>query len=225
MHKSSVRELAVRLRKEGFPYTYISKQTGLSKSTLSGWLTDIPYTPNSETIASLGKARAAATERKAQIRQEELKEIKVRAAQEIGGLSSRDQLMFGLGLYMGEGAKTQDIVRMVNADPLVISCTIAWFRLLGVKDTQLSARVFLYPDSDIEKSLQFWSETTSIPRVQFQKTYIDQRTDKKQKKNRKLPHGTFHLSVRAHGRKEFGVILSRRILALLGAVSEEFKRG
>ena len=221
MHKATIRELATRLRKEGYPYTHISKQTGLSKSTLSGWLTDIPYTPNSETVASLGKARAAATKRKAQIRQEEMNAVRASALQEIGDLNSRDFFMFGLGLYMGEGAKTHDIVRVANADPAVIRCMVAWFKTLGVKESQFSARVHLYPDSDVFKSLQFWSEISGLSTSQFQKTSIDKRTNKKSKKEGKLPFGTFHLGVRAGGRKEFGVLFSRRILALMEVIREK----
>ncbi len=220
MHKNSIRGLALQLRKDGYTYTHIAKQTGLSKSTLSGWLTDVPYTPNKETVLSLGRARAASTERKAQIRQEELKDIKTKAVREVGELSDRDLFMFGLGLYMGEGAKTQDIVRIANSDPAVIKCMVAWFEVLGVSREQFSARVYLYPDSDEKKSLQFWSETTSIPMGQFQKTYIDRRIDKKAKKNGKLPFGTFHLGVKALGRKEYGTLFSRRILALMEVVRE-----
>lgn len=126
MHTVSIREQAVRLRKEGYPYTYISKQTGLSKSTLSGWLTDVPYTPNNETIEALGKARAASTRKKSALRQAEMRQVRISAAKEIGHVSKRDLFMFGLGLYMGEGNKTHDIVRIANADPAVMRSMIAW---------------------------------------------------------------------------------------------------
>lgn len=81
--------------------------------------------------------------------------------------------------------------------------------------------MYLYPDSNVSKSLKFWSEVSGLPSGQFQKTYIDRRTDKKKKKEGKLPFGTFHLGVRAGGRKEFGVLFSRRILALLQVVREK----
>lgn len=211
MHNLSIREKALALRKIGFSYTYISSKTGLSKSTLSGWLTEIPYTPNKETVLAFGKARAAASARRAELRQKSIQEIRKIAAKDIGGMSKRDLFVFGLGLYLGEGSKTNSQVRMINSDPRIIQASIAWFRILGVEKRQLRLRLHLYPDSDVKQSLQFWSHTTSIPVSQFQKHQIDGRTDKKAEKRRKLPFGTVQLTVQSGGRKEYGVVFFRKI--------------
>lgn len=218
MHIATIRENALALRKKGYSYSYISGKTGLSKSTLSGWLTEIPYTPNKETLAAFGKARAAAGERKAAIRQESIREIREQSYRDVGTISKRDLFIFGIGLYLGEGCKSHGQVRMINSDPRIIQASIAWFRMLGVEKSQISLRLFLYPDSDLHKSLQFWSRTTSIPISQFQKPQIDRRTDKKAKKKGKLPFGTLQVTVRAGGRKEYGAIFFRRILAWNEAV-------
>lgn len=221
MHKESIRDQALKLRKDGFSYSYISKKTGLSKSTLSDWLTDVLYSPNTEMIEILGNARAASTKRKAQIRQEEMKQIRREAVGEIGTLTKRDVLIFGLGLYMGEGNKTNSLVSVANSDPRVMKAVVAWLSSLGVRKAQLSARIFLYPDSNIEESLNFWSKATSIPLEQFHRSYIDQRIDKKLKKKGKLPFGTLHIRVRSEGRKEYGVLFSRKIQALNEAILSE----
>ncbi|MBI2025614.1 hypothetical protein HYT04_02410 [Candidatus Kaiserbacteria bacterium] len=213
MHNPSTRELAVTLRKEGFAYSYISEKTGLSKSTLSEWLSKILYTPNQQTIERVGKAIAASNARKTKIRQDETEKTRQAAFLDIGDVSKRDLFMFGLGLYLGEGAKTYGITRMVNADPNVINLAIAWFHGLGVLREQFLLTIHLYPDSDVEGSLQFWSHTTTIPRSQFGKTQVDRRTNKQKNRAGKLPHGTAHLTVRSLGRKEFGVILARKIQA------------
>ncbi len=224
MHKVSTRKLAVQLRKQGYSYPYISEKTGLSKSTLSDWLSEIPYTPNAEIIEAYGKARARAGERRVQIRQQAMKEIRTHATKDVAKLSKRDLFMFGLGLYLGEGSKTVG-VRIVNADPRVIRTAVAWFRVLGVESRQLVARVFIYPDNDLQASLQFWSKETTIPMSQFQKEHVDRRTDKKVKKAGKLPYGTLHLSVRSNGRKEFGVEFFRKIQAWNESVLEEIRAG
>ena len=218
MHKISSRNLAIELRLSGYSYPYISEKVGISKSTLSGWLANIPYTPNRETIATLGKARAAAGARKAAIKQEGMREIRDEVMREVGVFTDRDLYMLGLGIYMGEGTKTHNIIRVANADPNIIKCVVAWFLKLGVRRSQFSARIYLYPDSDTARSLQFWSRTTSIPESQFQKTYIDSRTNKKAKKYGKLPYGTLHLGVRSDGRKEYGVLFFRKIQALTEVV-------
>lgn len=224
MHLPSVREKALTLRKSGFSYTYISSKTGLSKSTLSGWLTEIPYTPNKETIATFGKARAAASARRAELRQESIQEIRKIAIKDIWKISQRDLFIFGLGLYLGEGSKTNSQVRMINSDPRVIQTTIAWFRMLGVEKSQFRLRIHLYPDSDVKECLQFWSRTTSIPVSQFQKHQIDSRIDKKAKKLRKLPFGTVQLTVQSGGRKEYGVLFFRKIQLWNEAVLSEIQK-
>lgn len=213
MHTPSTRDVAVTLRKEGFAYSYISEKTGLSKSTLSDWLSKIPYTPNQQTVERVGKAIAASNARKTQIKQEETEKVRQAAFLDIGEVSRRELFMFGLGLYLGEGSKTGDLTRVVNSDPNVIQLAIAWFSALGVFREQYFLTIHLYPDSDIEKSLQFWSRTTTIPRSQFGKVQIDTRTNKKKNRAGKLPHGTAHLTVRSSGRKEFGVVLARKIQA------------
>ncbi|MDP1707104.1 MAG: hypothetical protein Q8L30_00910 [bacterium] len=219
MHNLSIREKALALRRSGFSYKYISSETGLSKSTLSGWLTEIPYTPNEETVATFGKARAAASARRAELRQKSIQEIRRVATKDIGGISRRDLFMFGLGLYMGEGCKTNSQIRVMNSDQRVIHVMITWFRMLGVEKRQIKLRLHLYPDNDVKQCLQFWSRTTSIPVSQFQKHQIDRRVDKKAKMRRKLPFGTAQLTVQGGGRKEYGVLFFRKIQLWNEAVS------
>ncbi|MFA6519305.1 MAG: hypothetical protein WCT41_00555 [Candidatus Paceibacterota bacterium] len=219
MHSPSIREKALELRKSGFSYKYISLKTGLSKATLSGWLTEVPYTPNKETVLSFGKARAAASARRAELRQKSIQEIRKTATKDIGKIGKRDLFMLGLGLYMGEGCKTNSQIRVMNSDPCIIRTIIAWFRMLGVEKRQIKLRLHLYPDSDVKQSLQFWSHTTSIPLSQFQKHQIDRRTDKKAKMRRKLPFGTAQLTIQSRGRKEYGVLFFRKIQLWNEAVS------
>lgn len=219
MHNTSIRERAEAMRKQGYSYKHISSETGLAKSTLSGWLAEIPFTPNKVTVNSFGKARAAASARRAELRQISIREIRKKAIGDIGTLSKRDLFMYGLGLYMGEGCKTNDQIRVMNSDPRVIKAAVAWFRMLGVEKKQIKVRVHLYPDNNVGQSLQFWSHASSIPLSQFQKHQTDRRTDKKAKMRRKLPYGTAQLTVQSKGRKEYGVLFFRKILLWNEAIS------
>ncbi|HEY4474153.1 MAG TPA: helix-turn-helix transcriptional regulator [Candidatus Paceibacterota bacterium] len=225
MHTIGIRKQAFELRKKGYSYSYISKHTGLSKSTLSDWLAAELYTPNEETIEKIGKARAISIQKAIQKKQMSFQTAKNIAQKEIKSVSRRDLFMFGLGLYLGEGAKTADIVRVVNADPRVIKISIEWFKLLGVTTEQFAPRLHLYPDSSIEECLQFWSLETTIPISQFQKSSIDWRTNKKAIKHGKLPYGTLHLGIRALGRPDYGSFFSRKILALIEGAYEKIIAG
>jgi len=62
MTRYLIKEKAIKLRKDGHSYNYIADLIGVSKSTLSCWLSDVPYTPNQETISRIGKARAKSGE-------------------------------------------------------------------------------------------------------------------------------------------------------------------
>ncbi len=221
MAHQEAKGVALELRKAGHAYSHISRVTGISKSTLSDWLSGVPYTPNAETVNRVGKAIAAANARKTLLKRESIHRIHQEAANEIGRVSKRDLFMFGLGLYLGEGSKTGDVTRVVNADPEVIRLAIAWFKSLGVEPEQFLLTLHLYPDSDTQECLQFWSKTTTIPLRQFGKVQVDTRNNKRVFKRGKLPHGTAHLSVRGLGRKEYASAFARRIKGWTNAVAQE----
>ena len=214
MTKVHAKSAAIELRKAGHSYNYIAPRVGVSKGTLAVWLADVPYTPNLETIERVGKARAASGEAKSKLKRESFQLARREARVDIGNLSRRDLFMLGLGLYIGEGAKSTLQTCFVNSNPAIINLIIMWFtKAVGLKNENLRIRLHIYPDCSEEESLQFWSETTTIPRSQFLKTIVDWRKDKKAFKSGKLPHGTAHLSVNSLGEKRFGVFLARKILA------------
>src|SRR3989344_3919955 len=100
MHSVSMKQKAIDLRQYGHSYTYIASHTGLSKSTLSGWLAEIPYIPNEETRKRIGKARAASREKKSALKRLSILEAKNQAKKEIREITARDLFFFGLGLYL-----------------------------------------------------------------------------------------------------------------------------
>lgn len=221
MHTIERRHEAVRLRKQGYSYGCISERLGISKGTLYPWLASIPYTPNKEVVARIGKARAKSGERKSALKRESLKEAKRISLRDIASISERDLFMLGLGVYIGEGTKTNDIVRIINANPAVVALSIKWFKIVcGLSLSNFSIRLHLYPDNDVQEAVQFWSRVTGLPREQFQKPQIDLRR-KKISKRGKLPHGTAHVTVKSNGNKNFGVILARKINAWIETTYEK----
>lgn len=221
MRPVTIRMQALQMRQAGYSYGFISERTGLTKSTLSDWLSGIPYTPNTEVIERIGKARAASGAKKSFIRQQNVLKAIQEARRELGTFSKRDMRLFGLGLYLGEGTKSQDCVRIVNSDPRVILLAMAWFCSLGLEKRQFVMTLHLYPDSDVKQCLRFWSRTTGVPRSQFLKTQIDMRTNKKSFKTGKLPYGTAHLGIRALGNKNHGTYLFHKIMGSINVIVEK----
>lgn len=214
MTKIHAKYAAMEMRKAGHSYNYIAPRVGVSKSTLSIWLAEIPYTPNIETIARIGRAQAAMMAAKSKIKRESFLQARKEAEQDIGTLSSRDLFMLGLGLYIGEGAKSSSVTCFVNSNVSTMRLIINWFtQAIGIKPVHIRIRLHLYPDSDLEKCHNYWSSQTGIPQEQFFRPVIDRRQDKRAIKNGKLPYGTAHLTVNSLGEKRFGVFLARKILA------------
>jgi len=211
------RELAIKLRIEGYSYSYIATQTGLSKSTLSYHLREIKFTPNKEMLQKLGHARAQAAKTKATQKQASLLLARMKAKKDIGRLTQRDLFMLGLGVYIGEGSKTQDLIRIVNADYRVINLFTRWLCTLGFSKENFTIRLHLYPDSNIKEAELFWVSKTGLARSQFQKVCIDTRVGKDRKRSGKYAYGTAHVTVRSNGVKPLGVAFSR----LIGAWMEE----
>lgn len=225
MYSKSIKDEAIRLRKEGNSYSFISSKIRVVKSTLSVWLKDVPFVPNSLTknnrieninnIITIKRADKAAS----------YKSALEYGNKQIGKLSERDIFMLGLGIYSGEGSKTGNQIRIVNSDPRIIKFSIMWFkRSFGLTDENFRLRLHLYPDNDEEKSINFWANTIEIKREFFQSTYVDIRVNKKRNRRGVLPYGTAHIGIVGNGNKDFGVLLQRKIIASIDFALRQVSR-
>lgn len=221
--KKILRFRAIQLRERGWSYNVIKKRLGVSKSSLSLWLRDLPYEPNATVRRRTREGPLAAAKRRMKKRLESTLLIKKHAAKELGTITIRDLFVLGIGIYMGEGMKSFDSVRVVNADPNIICLAVRWFKeICGLGTQHLHMVIHLYPDVIIVDALDYWSKMSGIPVCQFGKTQIDVRK-KTAKKQGKLPYGTAHLSIRSCGEKRFGVVLHRRIMGWIDAVYKQIK--
>ncbi len=222
MRKEYLHKDAIKLRKDGYSYTYIQKKIGVSKSTLSDWLSGLPYKHNQETIKVINRARLMANETRRAKKIKSIKNAGELAVKDIGKFTKRDLFMFGIGLYTGEGSKTDGLIRVVNSDPKIIKSFIRWFKkIMGLQNINFSIRIHSYPDNNQEDVIVFWMKETGLPRCTFQKTHIDVRTGKKRKSFGKLPYGTAHLTIKKVGSIGGGSFLLRRILAWISTVHKE----
>ena len=218
-HKATIKEKVFSLRKSGYSYSYISEKTGVTKSTLSGWLSNVSYKPNKEMIEKIGKARATSNLVKSKQKLESMNKAVVEAKKDIDIITKRDLFMLGIGVYIGEGSKSHGIVRVVNSNPGIIKFMIRWFEeICGLSKDNFKIRLHIYPDNDEKDCIGFWSKMTGVSVNNFQKTQVDIRKNKKFFKKGKLPYGTAHLSVNSNGKKEFGVFLARKINAWMEEV-------
>jgi len=200
----------------------ISYKLGLAKSTLSCWLKEIPYKPNEKVLKRIQLAPAKSAEIIHNRKVANISKIKNLAKKELGEITKRDLWLLGIGLYLGEGSKLYENIRIINSDPEIIKISLKWFKeVCELKNENFKPSIHLYPDNDIKKTLDYWSKITCIPIKQFGKTQIERRINKSNKKKNKLPYGTVHLQIKSCGEQKFGRNLHRRIMGWIEAFSKQ----
>jgi transcriptional regulator with XRE-family HTH domain len=211
---------AIQLRKKGYSYSLIKDRLGVSKSTLSNWLSEVPFRPNKEVLQRINTASLKMVRTKQYEKFRIWNTIKQEATHKVGVITKRDLFMLGLGLYIGEGAKSYSTVAIANSNPKIIKLAIEWFsKISNVPRENFVLAIHLYPDNNVNEAIKFWEKNTGIPRTQFIKTQVDKRTNKHRIKRKMLPHGTANLRVKAKGNPRFGVQLLRRILAWIDSTT------
>jgi len=209
---NGLRTQAEELRSLGYSYNMIREKLGVSVSTQSYWFKDKPFVPNKEVINRIKFGPIENGKRRHNERVNEINQLKELGMKEVGRLSKRDLWMLGLGLYIGEGAKTTEMLRISNSDPAVIKVSIRWLKeICNLTDDNLSLRLHLYPDNNLDTSMKYWQNITNLPASNFRKTHIDRRVNKIKSRRGKLPYGTVHISVISRGDPSKGVKLYRRI--------------
>lgn len=209
---NKIRAEAEKLREQGYSYSLIKEKLGVSKSTMSYWFRDKPFAPNQEVQKLINNNQAHIGIRRHNIRVREIEKLKAEGIAEIGDLTKRDLWMLGLGLYIGEGAKTIECVRISNSNPAVIQLGLKWLRdVFGLSNKNFSIRLHLYPDSDIDGAMAYWKSITGLEESNFRRASIDRRGNKRASRSGKLPYGTAHVSVICNGDPSKGVRLFRRM--------------
>jgi len=218
MTKLSQKNKVITLRRKGYSYSLIQEKLGVPLGTLSYWLKDVPFAPNSASRRRINEGRQKTNAARTYAKENSIRESRAKAFKDIGKLSRRDIFMVGIGLYIGEGAKTI-CTGVINSDPRVIVFAIRWFKeVCGLENKHFVINIHVYPDIDADTCLAFWSSITGIRLEQFGKTQVDNRQGKKMAKRGKLRYGTAHLRVKSLGEKKFGVFLQRRIAAWMERV-------
>jgi hypothetical protein len=165
--KLAAQEQARRLRAENRTLADIAATLGVSKSSVSVWVRDVPFTPSPRRYGPQRRTHPAHTAKLRQI--EELDELGI---QRIGTLGEHAFLVAGVALYAGEGTKGDGAVAFANTDPRMIAFFCAWLRRFFVIDeARLRVRVYLHQGLDLEAAERHWAHVTGVPRTQFRAPY------------------------------------------------------
>jgi hypothetical protein len=188
--KDDLRATAVAMREEGRSYREIQAQVGVSKSTLSLWLRDVPLTEEqqraldlrgpSATRASAEAARANATRRRSTVQSQ--------AKAQITHLSESELFVAGVVAYWAEGSKNKPWRHgqgtiFINSDPGLVQLFLRWLALLGIEPDQLRFRLMIHESADITGSLRHWSRVVGAPSESFGKTQLKTHNPKTVRRN------------------------------------------
>ena len=172
--KLAERNRAVKLRKEGSTYSEIKQSIGVSKSSLSAWLRDIPYATTEKSklrrkIASINNGRLLHKRKLLRVAS-----IRTEALSEIPNIKLSEIKLLGIMAYWAEGSKTQDgLVKFTNTNPEFIKFALKWLReVCLVPEEKFRLHLRIHKDTDKEISEEYWSKITKIPRSKFFKTTI-----------------------------------------------------
>jgi transposase len=184
--KDERRAEARRLREQGLTYNEIAAKLGVSKSSISLWVRDLPRTGR----LSYEEWRKRSTEAKrvygaAQRRINEARREVTRAAAaaEIGGLTDRELIIAGAIAYWCEGAKNKpyrrdDHVTFVNSDPGLIGFFLRFLCTAGVASDDLIFRVQIHENADVAAAQRFWLAITGAQEDQFRRPTLKRHNPK-----------------------------------------------
>jgi hypothetical protein len=197
---------AMKLRKKGFSINEISKKLDLSKSTVNVWCRDVVL--NESQLALLQKRKTwnnnvvieKLANQKRKYRLDKVAVLKNIGAQVMSGLTDRDLLMIGFGLYWGEGYKNSSSeLGFTNSDPAMIKFYIQWLRQqykINLSDLILRVSINQAHTKRVTEVEQYWSHITKIPLGQFTKTSLIKAHSKKRFSNHFEHYGTLRVKVR-----------------------------
>lgn len=187
--KDDLRATARELRTRGLAYNEIAARLGVSKSSVSLWVRDLPrparlsYEENRKRSAE-GVRRY--WERERQVRGAKRAREVASAAAEIGNLTGRELLIAGAIAYWCEGTKKhQNLERVVfmNSDAGLIRFFLRFLATVGVPRCDLTFRVHIHETGDVAAAQRFWQAVTGAPADQFAKTVIKRHNPKTNRKN------------------------------------------
>lgn len=168
------------LRKEGRSYKLISDELGISKSTISNWFANKPWSNKVKFNLNCSRLRIAKenllaanfARNRNQLKRRE--QYLLEAQVEFKELIKNPLFLVSLGIYWGEGDKINNgRVAVINTDPELLKIVVDFYRqCLGILDSSLRIGLFIYEDIDKDTTITFWSDILRVPKQQFIKIQI-----------------------------------------------------
>ena len=134
----------------------------------SVWVRDIEFVPKPRNRGHAGHKPHPLHVKKL----EEIERCRVEAEAIVGAFTHEELRMFVLGLYAGEGSKTQGSVSMANTNPLLLIVFVTWLRReFDIDETRLRVKLYLHEGLDLDAATAHWSRALGVPETNFRSPY------------------------------------------------------
>jgi transcriptional regulator with XRE-family HTH domain len=222
--KDGVHAQARELREQGLDYEEIAARLGVSKSSVSLWVRDLP-TPARLSYEECRKRSVDGTRRyweaERPVREAARTAVRDAAAAEIGPLTEREIIIAGAIAYWCEGAKSKpyrraEMVNFINSDASVIRLFLAFLRLADVAPQRLRCIVHIHETGDIEAATHYWQKVTGAAPDQFMQPNIKRH---RPRTNRRNTGADYHgcLQIRVTGSRDLYLKIEGWASALMTA--------
>src|ERR1700733_3443073 len=189
--KNDLHARARKLREQGLAYHQIAADLGVSKSTVSLWVRDLPRPPGlsyeecrQRSAEGVRKYWAAERPRREAKRQK----ITDDAAASVGALAEREIIIAGAVAYWCEGSKNKpyrraDRVIFINSDPALVRFFLRFLAVVGIEPNRLRCMVHIHESANIDAAQQFWLNVTGLKPAQFRSPGLKRHNPKTVRKN------------------------------------------
>jgi hypothetical protein len=199
--KTEAQRQARELRREGRSMKEIARLVGVSLSSVSGWVRDVPLTDAQRAAlrwrnpAVNGHRNGAASIRRRARARRARQQDEGRALAQLAG----PMHIAGCMLYWAEGARRRNTVCFTNSDPAMARFFVNFLRsYYDVHDAAFCVTCNLFADhAERQREIeQFWLDTLRLPRSCLRKSTVNVYSKHSQKKRQnKLPYGTVRVNV------------------------------
>lgn len=208
------KEKALKLRLSGKSYGQIQKILGgISKSTLSMWLSNVILSETSRKILekrTRQKSIGALLKRNRMqtvLAVKRAKEIRLKSAAEIQKISSLNLLFIGIALYWAEGYKrpiikngrevTHHSVSLTNSDADLVRIFIRFMtKICEVPISKIKANLRIFEHLNEKEVMDYWFKKIGIPKENFTKSYVGiSRSSMNKRPFNRLPYGVIQIRI------------------------------
>jgi hypothetical protein len=183
MVRREVREQARQLRRQGVSIGEIAAALGVSKSTASLWVRDVPLTEAQIEILINNRRQNKGRLKGAQANRERFRALRL-GYQQNGRTKAREGRslhLAGCMLYWAEGVKSPNNVYFVNSDANMMCLFMRFLREeLSVPDALMSIRIHCHTQDEVEKRRieRYWLDLLLLPDSCLRRTLFKQGSEK-----------------------------------------------